>query len=193
MWIVARFSPFEWEIATSTKVKRISRRVREYYVDDCYCSHDNGINELSRSQCCEEDVAAAEENCNQRLANEYFNNYRSSYVRDFQSSESYEDDDLSDELIERAEPAAALEDVYHDDCCGSNEHLNQLSGIIDECTNESEIELTTFHNDFTLINSFWYTIGTLMAGSDLHPKVFMHIKLKPQPPPNPLNFWYFIA
>lgn len=44
-----------------------------------------------------------------------------------------------------------------------------------DLANENEIELTLFQNDFTLINSFWYTIGTLMAGTDLNPKVFMHV------------------
>jgi ionotropic kainate glutamate receptor 2 len=39
-------------------------------------------------------------------------------------------------------------------------------------SNESEGGLLVVENDFTLANSFWFTIGTLMQqGSDLNPKV----------------------
>lgn len=205
MWIVARFSPFEWEIATNTKVKRVSRRVREYYVDDCNCDDDNhDIHEQqhqphNNNQCCTTSNIVVEDlvhSCEQRYANEYFNNYRSSYVRDFHSSESFEEDEdetsVHDGLIEHHHHQQQQHQQRHplDDNDCSNEGLNHLSGFIDECTNESEIELTTFHNDFTLINSFWYTIGTLMAGSDLHPKVFMHENFQSFPSP---RYTYSVA
>lgn len=63
------------------------------------------------------------------------------------------------------------------DNCGvvvDNQSIN-YDLTTDDFANEDEIELTLFHNDFTLINSFWYTIGTLMASTDLNPKVFMHV------------------
>lgn len=38
----------------------------------------------------------------------------------------------------------------------------------------NETELLSSTNDFTLSNSFWFMIGTLMGGSDLNPKVIHH-------------------
>lgn len=175
MWIVARFSPFEWEIATSTKVKRVSRRVREYFVDDCECDHDTA----AERQCCEDDIIEEfDQNCD-HCASEYFHNYHSSYAADFHSCTEADDDCATDGDDERSIDEALLSCRQElQPLTKSNNEINQIDyddgHFFDECTNESEIELTTFHNNFTLINSFWYTIGTLMAGSDLHPKVFMH-------------------
>lgn len=40
------------------------------------------------------------------------------------------------------------------------------------CADADTAELLCIENDFTLVNSFWFAIGTLMQqGSDLNPKV----------------------
>lgn len=41
-----------------------------------------------------------------------------------------------------------------------------------DCDGLQETQLLSSQNDFTLKNSFWFTIGTLMQTSDLNPKVF---------------------
>lgn len=42
-----------------------------------------------------------------------------------------------------------------------------------DCDGLQETQLLCSQNDFTLENSFWFTIGTLMQTSDLNPKVFI--------------------
>lgn len=42
-----------------------------------------------------------------------------------------------------------------------------------DCDGLQETQLLCSQNDFTLKNSFWFTIGTLMQTSDLNPKVFI--------------------
>lgn len=84
-----------------------------------------------------------------------------------------------------------------DDCCSQHHHQQQCDcdnlpdgfeeynadDIID-CHHETE--LMSIDNDFTLTNSFWFAIGTLMQqGSDLNPKVFFFLVHKA-----PLKFLY---
>lgn len=42
-----------------------------------------------------------------------------------------------------------------------------------DCDGLQETELLCSENDFTLTNSFWFSIGTLMQQDDLNPKVFL--------------------
>lgn len=58
--------------------------------------------------------------------------------------------------------------------CSTDSH----SGVIDthicdyiDCDGFHETELLCSENDFTLTNSFWFSIGTLMQQGDLNPKV----------------------
>lgn len=46
-----------------------------------------------------------------------------------------------------------------------------------DCDGLQETQLLCSQNDFTLKNSFWFTIGTLMQTSDLNPKVFIENSL----------------
>lgn len=223
MWMVARFSPFEWELSSPNKV-------RELYVTDCECARP----EFQSHNCCAHNTTTDQnvitrtkrqtieticahknfnhfnqqqqysssaltlaicndENClNKHNAEDYFNShlYRNSYyMKNFHDNNetsdeiALENDDFSDELnLEHSGTTTTITprsrdillddepiDVFYED--------NEDACTDDDSISSNEIELTTFHNDFTFYNSFWYMIGTLMQGSDLHPKVSFHILL----------------
>lgn len=123
IWIVARFSPFEWQLPNSNidPLNRNSRPLKEIGHEDIQLKKQNlfaqedfeSLHSISGKQQC---------NCN---------------------------------------------NVDHTECHHSeNGYMNQN---LDLC---SEAELLCSENDFTLKNSFWFAIGTLMQqGSDLNPKV----------------------
>uniref|UniRef100_A0A336LKS7 CSON010117 protein n=1 Tax=Culicoides sonorensis TaxID=179676 RepID=A0A336LKS7_CULSO len=221
MWMVARFSPFEWELSSPNKI-------RELYVTDCGCldtTHDNALivdpnecsfdtKELSEFQDRSETTCGHnynnstftlaicnDENCvSKHNAEEYFNShmYRNSYyMKNFRDGNMEDDDDelitmeenddlsntiISEELnnmqhsvtttMPLAPPSRShdilLDEVHRHISC--YDHHDDVDAMTDDSISSNEIELTTFHNDFTLYNSFWYMIGTLMQGSDLHPK-----------------------
>lgn len=291
MWIVARFSPFEWNAISATKYHRVARRVRELYEDNCVCEDVD----ITHGLCCEVEelleqqhhhqmigtghvfsqfrystcTGCSDENCGRN----YFNNdaYQSHlYVHQFQVEVTATDEDsncepppppsplppdndatsttvvaveaVDNSFLMRCEDLPAIDSQTTDSVASespANMNFNDVdferpmqqqdqykqqqqqqqqeqysdeddmkslpppppedllletrhyvssgSAVVDNqsinfdlttddfAANEDEIELTLFHNDFTLINSFWYTIGTLMAGSDLNPKVFMHV------------------
>lgn len=66
------------------------------------------------------------------------------------------------------------DDDDDDDADGNHlpdDEFDELHLNTDDCHHETE--LMSIDNDFTLTNSFWFAIGTLMQqGSDLNPKVF---------------------
>lgn len=82
----------------------------------------------------------------------------------------------------------------HINGCGHQLHFNQnihehysFDSYVDmhicdyvDCDGFQETELLCSENDFTLTNSFWFSIGTLMQqGSDLNPKVWTVCSLLP--------------
>lgn len=87
-------------------------------------------------------------------------------------------------------------DASHTNDCGHQLHFSQsmrdhhsFDSYVDthicdyiDCDGFQETELLCSENDFTLTNSFWFSIGTLMQqGSDLNPKVQMSTLLARSP------------
>lgn len=76
----------------------------------------------------------------------------------------------------------------HEHCNSSDSHCGVMdTHICDfvDCDGLQETELLCSENDFTLTNSFWFSIGTLMQQDDLNPKVlflliFIFVGLKEQ-------------
>lgn len=233
MWMVARFSPFEWELSSPSKI-------REMYDGDCECENPNNFK--TEHHCCEmitttdqkvittkrhqtiETICGHHNRCNNNKnfnhfkyssstftlaicndenclekhnAEDYFNNhmYRNSYYmknfhdnplllagHDNETCDEIENDVemMSDELnLERSVTITPRSrDILLDEEPCPNVFYEEDDAAMttdDDSLSSNEIELTTFHNDFSLYNSFWYMIGTLMQGSDLHPKVSFHI------------------
>lgn len=235
MWMVARFSPFEWELSSPNKI-------RELYVTDCECTSGGGINHqlaslghLHSHDCCTDNTdqnvittkrqtieticahkninhfkyssstltlaICNDENClNKHNAEDYFNSYmyrNSYYMKNFHDNSTHHDNETSGEDGDEI----ALENDNLSNAMFSDESILEHSvtitprsrdilldepvttfyednddALTDDSISSNEIELTTFHNDFTFYNSFWYMIGTLMQGSDLHPKVSFFYK-----------------
>lgn len=112
MWIVARFSPFEWNL------------VPNHPNDNDLCNDNNHIKKN-----------------NENLEEKHF------HFCDYEFDDA--DDDDSDGFY----------DIDH-------EYLHEID----------KTELLCIENDFTLRNSFWFTIGSLMQqGSDLSPKVVIYL------------------
>lgn len=216
MWMVARFSPFEWELSSPNKIQ-------ELYVTDCECNSGGASSHLHRCTSVEDDkdqhvitakrqtieticahnnfnhfqyststltlAMCNDETClHKQHAEDYFNShmYRNSYyMKNFHdnSMTTHETDEIAfehdddgmfcDEL--NLEHSATITPRSRDILL-ADEHEHGLTDALtdDDSISSNEIELTTFHNDFTFYNSFWYMIGTLMQGSDLHPKVSFH-------------------
>lgn len=64
----------------------------------------------------------------------------------------------------------------HEHCNSSDSHCGGMgTHICDfvDCGGLQETELLCSENDFTLTNSFWFSIGTLMQQDDLNPKVYL--------------------
>lgn len=66
---------------------------------------------------------------------------------------------------------------FHGNCreIGLDELLHNCDYV--DCDGLQETQLLCSQNDFTLKNSFWFTIGTLMQTSDLNPKVLIEFHI----------------
>lgn len=197
MWMVARFSPFEWELSSPSKVQELTDcecNAQKVRYDDHECCADDDhqiITSKAIEKICvhgsnknfnqfEFNVALCnDDNCLHNKFNaetDYFNShmYRNSYyMKNFHDEGHGGDLDdlmsmgmLSDEQHSMTITPRSRDILFEGEAAAAADDDMSISS--------NEIELTTFHNDFTFNNSFWYMIGTLMQGSDLHPKVSFH-------------------
>lgn len=168
MWIVARFSPFEWQIRNESEESWLNTRT------------DN-------------------ESMKANLSTHKCNRHRNNQQNDIDSIDDamHEDSDAlyeSNKTTKRLNRVESMDSINASDCVddrnlnypdlfsGTKEYLStQRQGVLNLnehcCENEIhefiENELQSVENDFTLRNSFWFAIGTLMQqGSDLNPKVY---------------------
>lgn len=167
MWIVARFSPFEWQIRNASEESWMNTRTD--------CDHELNVAYSPMHQC---------------------NQHQHNQNNDIDSIDDAIHEE-SDVVYERRPNRESMESInvsdinrvddgdpnYPDLFSGTKECLNtphrhggqNLNGncLEHEMNEIVENELQSVENDFTLRNSFWFAIGTLMQqGSDLNPKVF---------------------
>lgn len=65
-----------------------------------------------------------------------------------------------------------LLEIYPTDFQSDDERSSELDSDVCSCNMDGRAVLEVLENDFTVGNSFWFGIGTLMQqGSDLNPKV----------------------
>lgn len=166
IWIVARFSPFEWQLAKPAcggagnirnRHKRTTNEV------NCTCPVDELPTVPMRSV-----LQQIRQSFDQRGPE---CNYQTLPV---QSTTYQQQPDVCHDITQPescpTEPTtrwdANLESNADEECCS-------CCADDDGHTGGHETELLSIENDFTLTNSFWFAIGTLMQqGSDLNPKVF---------------------
>lgn len=168
MWIVARFSPFEWQIKNeseeswlNTRTGNDSMKVTHGATHQCNRHQNNQQNDIDSI-----DDVVHEESDGMYETNKVTKRFsRIESMDSLNGSECVDDRNLN----------------YPDLFSGTKEYLSpQRQGALNnEHCLESEIhefienELQSVENDFTLRNSFWFAIGTLMQqGSDLNPKVY---------------------
>lgn len=180
MWIVARFSPIEWQLATNTICTSTHANapiVGVRHTNDnttTVCPSANGdcdglrsnrlasLNSVDGQYCCERDGDAA----TAPLAHCGGSAPPSTDINIMAAAADADDDDVSELLLANDDvrrPSSYFDECHSDDddCMGHN-----------NCSGETE--LICIENGFTLTNSFWFSIGSLMQqGSDLNPKVCM--------------------
>lgn len=162
MWIVARFSPFEWQVRNESEERWMNTRIDNEPVDvthqcnHCQCNQQNDIDSIDD----EESDALYEGNKITKKLN------RVQSIDSVNKCECADDRNLN------------YPDLFSDTKECASPRRRRVFNLNDNCT-ENEIhdiienELQSVENDFTLRNSFWFAIGTLMQqGSDLNPKVF---------------------
>lgn len=165
IWIVARFSPFEWQLAkpacggAANAKKRHKRTTREVH---CTCPPDQSVPKRSVLQ---------------QLRQSFDQRQECDYQTLPVLTATYQQPDVC-HAIPGGHPEscptpaetrwdANLETAADEECCS-------CCADDDGQTAGHETELLSIENDFTLTNSFWFAIGTLMQqGSDLNPKVFV--------------------
>lgn len=166
MWIVARFSPFEWQIKNESEESWLNTRTD---------------NDSMKAGC------SATHQCN-RHQNNHQNDINSIDDVIHEESDTYENNKVT-KRFSRAESMDSLNGSecvddrnlnYPDLFSGTKEYLspqrqstlNNENCFLNEIHEFIENELQSAENDFTLRNSFWFAIGTLMQQGDLNPKVF---------------------
>lgn len=169
MWIVARFSPFEWQIRNESEENWLNGRNDREMIDAPYppalhqCKHNQQTNDQN-------DIDSVDDAIPDE-ADALFDGDKTMKKSNRESEESINDSDA----IEDGQPN------YPDLFSGTKECLNPQrnagQNLVGSCCEHEayefvENELQSVENDFTLRNSFWFAIGTLMQqGSDLNPKV----------------------
>lgn len=215
MWIVARFSPFEWHITKPTTCSNYSADRMHGRREQSRCKCDDKANNKSRQR---NSNSSDNNSSNRDDDNESDSSEKRSLLSpDYVDTDNSENDVL---IYERATNIAGDVNASHRHTVECNEmesqiaHNEQETVAVDtktvttttthrhngshECNEDScdyhgqyddvieeghncdfvdcdgfqATELLCSENDFTLKNSFWFTIGTLMQqGSDLNPKV----------------------
>lgn len=167
MWIVARFSPFEWQIRNESEESWMNTRTEHISTNAGY-SPTHQCNRHQHNQQNEVD------SIDDAIHEESDVLYDGNKVSRRPNRESIESINVSDGIDDQ-------NFNYPDLFSGTKECLNpQRQGVnLNEncCEHDMhefiENELQSIENDFTLRNSFWFAIGTLMQqGSDLNPKVY---------------------
>lgn len=153
IWIVARFSPFEWQLAKPACGGAGSVRHKRTEVH-CSCPTDDTTAKRSVLQQFRQSV-----------------NQRGCADADYQTlpTSTYQQPDVCHDILAGQPPESGATDGW-----AANFENNGTDESCSCCSDAGghETELLSIENDFTLTNSFWFAIGTLMQqGSDLNPKV----------------------
>lgn len=132
IWIVARFSPFEWQTNKPTcPMASSTSRTTSYY---------KGLDAETHICDCDALEMANTQYCSQP-------GHFEETISQFGTSEDY---------LQKDDRREENEESFCD-----NIHNHEVTA-----------ELISIENDFTLTNSFWFAVGTLMQqGSDLNPQV----------------------
>lgn len=153
IWIVARFSPFEWHSAQSGCSTRTSIGHHNYDMGDGfeYTSVHN-TDDIDGDGCHHHHDDDNEDHYHH---NNHYHDHNHHHNHYHNSNLNGPDENFDDNA-----------DVDYE-----NENINNIFDEPNDLNYLTSTELLCMENDFTLRNSFWFTIGTLMQqGSDLNPK-----------------------
>lgn len=170
MWIVARFSPFEWQIRNESEENWMNTRNdhggaanSEYSpMHQCNRHHTHNVHNQQNDIDSIDDAIADESDvlCD---GNKMSRKLQQDSVDSTNGSNGLDDGNMNypDLFSGTMNPQRHTVQTL-------NEHDHDIHDMV-------ENELQSIENDFTLRNSFWFAIGTLMQqGSDLNPKVLLN-------------------
>lgn len=168
MWIVARFSPFEWQIRNESEESWMNTRTDHDSMNvPCSPTH-----QCDRHQHNQQDIDSIDDAIHEESDVLYDVNNKLSRRSNRESMDSI---NVSDGVDEQN---LNYPDLFSGTKECVNSQRNGASKLNENCFEHElheivENELQSVENDFTLRNSFWFAIGTLMQqGSDLNPKVY---------------------
>lgn len=170
MWIVARFSPFEWQIRNESEESWMNTRTDHDAMNVAY-SPTHQCNRHQHNQYQHNDMDSIDDAIHEESDAVYDGNKLSRRP----NRESMDSINVSDGVDERH---ANYPDLFSDTKECLNPQRHDVQNFNENCFEHEmhemvENELQSVENDFTLRNSFWFAIGTLMQqGSDLNPKVY---------------------
>lgn len=159
---VGRLTPIEWRITRPpTCGKKISSRTkkrkrRQNIQANCKC--DNEANEVNGYDLnCEHEETQIIGKSNVLIDDS---------DDDVDKSDDHETDECKDRNNDVADNEEILESNEDDILLYQKSNTHNCDFV--DCRGFQEMELLCSENDFTLKNSFWFSIGTLMQGSDLN-------------------------
>lgn len=142
----------------------ISDDTRQYSTDN---AHSNGDNDSF--DCNDTAIMLAHEDCNHDCCGAPYDRYTPISCID-DNNHMARTNDIDD--THNCDHQLRFNHNIHEQNSFDSHADTHICDYID-CDGFQEMELLCSENDFTLTNSFWFSIGTLMQqGSDLNPKVF---------------------
>ncbi|XP_055858131.1 glutamate receptor ionotropic, kainate 2 isoform X2 [Episyrphus balteatus] len=213
IWIVARFSPFEWQpakppcsMACEHMLSRIRQAARErareqqehqaHHATKGFKTLKSSVIPLvsssTKTAISKDSTTKPKSTITTQIHQhheEAINNQENNEFSDTESKTIYDDNSENEEVVDEPDEMQPENDEHRhtsyehnnddDDSDDENReefHMNNAEDpneMWELCDHEhtDETELVSIRNEFTLKNSFWFAIGTLMQqGSDLYPR-----------------------
>lgn len=159
IWLVARFSPYEW--------KSVNPNHHHHHSHSHNHSHSHSYCHNNR----DDDIPNFNGNLNENI--NYYDEIDVDVDVNIDNNKNDKNDNQKRLVYDKEEVQLLSCNHMINDNTDDNIYndLNQHNHNNDD-EDENYIEILSIENDFTLKNSFWFIIGTLLQqGSDLNPKV----------------------
>lgn len=192
-WFVARVSPFEWQLSTvepsCNNVDYLHSHAEPH--NGTVCAHEHAKKNKASNYQSEADVMDADYNsfCEHHEEQNNFHT-KDNLERYFKNINNI--DEINQVLLDMEHRQYYIEqqekqkkfELLNNNCNNyghqyerhshqfENNDNTDLLKLIENRLHDPTTELLTYRNDFTLKNSFWFTIQSLMNQGSLNPKVY---------------------
>lgn len=192
-WFVARVSPFEWQLSafepSCNNVEDLHSHNEPH--NDSTCAHEHGKIDKALNYQSESDVMDADYNpfCEHHEEqnnfhtkdnlDRYFKNINNideinQVLLDMEHRQHYIEQEQKQKKTELNNNCSKHGHQYQHSHHFDNDNTGLLT-LIENRLHDPTTELLTYRNEFTLKNSFWFTIQSLMNQGSLNPKVYRSI------------------